>query len=277
MTLPGEKPEIDEPEVEFKKEEQLEKGIEVDLNETEQKQPVKESSLDAEEIRKLHRSNAYYARQLEKTQRDMQRMAEQMGQFQTKPATQQEVEPEELDKYDKIAQKDWKKAVRELGREEAEGVIRKEHEARLQQNQKFQREQELSDSKKIVLEAYPDIEDIETPEGREYLKVIQEDTRILSNTNGPEIAMARMERRLKNQGITPSAIAGDIKQEADKEVDRRSRAQAGLQPKGRTVQSNKVTLTNAEKEHCDRMGISYTEFAQMYKLGSQSFREGVSV
>jgi len=71
---------------------------------------------------------------------------------------------------------------------------------------------------------YPGIDDSSTPEGQAYVQAINENPALLKNVYGPELAMYKMEEKLRTTSpVDPDAV--------DLEVQRRMRTNANAVPK----------------------------------------------
>ena len=267
---------LTEPEVEIssedKKEDELSQ-VTVDLDkkspdQTQEKSTqTKESDRFSEDLKKLHNTIAYQTRQLERAMREMEEL-KRVRNFEEPKKT--EIPKEDLDEIDIIAQKDWKLGVKKVVEKDIESTISFILEKRkLEETKKFEQQnlyQQLEKSKQVVLSKYPKIEDEETEESNIYRQVINEDPSILKNVNGPEIAMYRMEERLKLMGKTPAGVRPMI----DKEVSRLVRAGVSSVV-GKQINSNgKITLTKEQKEFCDHYSIPYEQYAKNLKLNGES-------
>ena len=252
------------PEVEVEEEKEEGKGIEVDLDHKEEPE-AEEKPVTNKDLEKMHKRMEYQARQYDKSQKEMKEALDAVSNlYKAPPAEEKPIEKEEqLDKIDEVAEKDWKKAVRMLGREEAERLYKEQiAEDQLRQQQE-QNAAILEGSKQKVIERYSKIEDSTTIEGQYFAEEMQKDPSILTNNLGPEIAMARMEERLINEGITPAKAKPII----DDEIQRRQRvlttgAAHGTVPR---KTGNVVQLTKDQKEYCDYNTIPYDQYANSIK------------
>jgi len=228
-------------------------------------------SLSFEELKRMESRIGYQARQLEKRMKDMEALANQS----LKPQAQEQKPTDDLDE---IANQDWKKAVKILGKEAA-----KEYFAELQQQNtveatRRESELELEKSRKLVLSRYPNIENESTEEYKTYVEVVNEDPQLLRNPRGPEIAMYRMEQKLMANGKVPAAVKNYVEPKIDEEVNRRARVGAvSATPKAPVRNDNVIVLTQDEKEFCETRGIPFGKYAEMRKISKEGYREGVSV
>lgn len=164
----------------------------------------------------------------------------------------------EEDEIDKLANQDWKKAVELLAERKIEEIAQRQR-ADEQQNLSIQ---ELEQSKTRVRSKYPSIDHEESEEAKVYMEVLNENPGLLRNVYGPELAMYKMEERMRSQGRVPE----EVKPIIDKELARRSRVQATSLPGGRPASKpNTYVLTREQKEYCDFHNISYDQYARTAK------------
>ena len=140
---------------------------------------------------------------------------------------------------------------------------------------KQSQELELEKSRQKVRDRYPTVEDESSEEAHLMLEVINEDQSLRSNIHGPEIAMYRMEEKMRQRGIQPPYV----KESVDKEIARQTRVKSAstLPSRSSNVDSGRLILTQDEKELCDRMKVPYARYAEMKKIEPSRFKEGVSV
>ena len=243
---------LDKPEIEVKKEEKV----------------VEKPPFDE---RKLHNAVGFQVRQQIKALKE-ELKAEIRALRETNPA-KAEVVQDQLDDIDRVAQSDWKAGVKKLVEPEIEARVQKAFQEREQKEVEAQRryavESELDKSKQKVIQKYPKIEEDGSEENTLYLEVINEDSSLLRNTHGPEIAMYRMEEKMRQMGRVPPSV----KPVVDKEVNRLVRAGASSVV-GRTASPNgKITLTKEQKEFCDHHGLPYDRYAK--NLKAQDARGGI--
>ena len=244
-------------------------GIEVDLEKKETPKPEKapEHKVD---ISKLHNTIAFQNRKLEQAMRELREAKEQLA---SRNTVQKPAEPE--DEIDREAQRDWKSGVKKLVLPEIEAkvheILAKKEQAILEVQKRKTAESELEKSNQLVLQEYPEIEDEGSEVSQVYRQVINEDPSILNNVKGPEIAMARMERRLRQMGRTPLSVKPIV----DREVNRLTRAGASSVVGKSATQSGKIMLTKEQKEFCDHYKIPYEQYAK--NLKAQEASGGVEV
>ncbi len=229
-------------------------------------QPKPVDTKSQQDFQRLNNTIAYQTRQLEKAMRELADVKTQLAQ---RPQTVQE-KPQNLDEIDEIAQRDWKQGVKRVVLPEIEArvqeILQKRDDAQRELSRKSSLEAELDRSKQKVLGKYPQIEDEGSEESVLYRQVINEDTSILSNIHGPEIAMYRMEERMRQMGKTPPFVKPIV----DREVNRLTRAGASSVI-GRQVSPNgKISLTKEQKEFCDHYKIPYEQYAKNLKTDEVS-------
>ena len=171
------------------------------------------------------------------------------------------VKDEDKDEYDKLVEKDWKAAVRKLAKEEAETLRTIEREAEAKKRMEIQQLTLLEQSKKSVIERYPQLNDENSEISQKYREVVQKHPEYLSNEFGPELAMRSMEDELRNEG----RLDEFTKKVVDKEVARRERVGTTSVPKAVSPGSTKATLTKEDKDFCDYHGIKYDTYLRNKK------------
>ena len=178
-----------------------------------------------------------------------------------------EKEPEsvvELDELDKIAQKDWKLAVRKLASEEANKIY-------LTEKQKLDvaREQETVAAKvernsQAVLARHPDLSDGGSEKAQIFQSILEKNPEWRTSPDGPLLVMYQMEDEIRKAG-------GEVV-----EPNRLARAAATSLPASKVVSSNnKIVLTREQKEFCDQNGVSYEDYARTLKKSGE--RTGVEI
>ena len=149
---------------------------------------------------------------------------------------------EAQDDLDDLVTKNWQLGVEKV----AERVVDRKLASTQAQTKEQQELQELEQSKRKVLERHPELNDPDSPKTREFLKVLDENPRWKSYTDGPLIAMREMENRIKPSGTIES---GDNMRE--------TRSKATSIPKGTsTNQRGKYSLTAQDMEFCKINGIN---------------------
>ena len=230
----------------------------------EPKQEVK-SSPSTPEISKLNNTIAYQTRKLEQAMRELQEMREQLS---SRPKQTVQQQNTVIDPIDEVAQRDWKQGVRQLVDPEIEAKIQAAFDKREQAQRELLRKQslesELDKSKRRVLDKYPEIDDDSSEASSLYRQVINEDQTILSNIHGPEIAMYRMEERMRQMGKTPSSAKPFV----DREVSRLARAGASNVSGRQASPNGKITLSKDQKEFCDHHSIPYEQYAKNLKANA---------
>ena len=248
-------------------------GIEVDLEKKETpKQEVKapEQKVD---ISKLHNTIAFQNRKLEQAMRELREVKEQLASRNTVQKSNVSAEPE--DEIDREAQRDWKSGVKKLVGPEIEAKVQeafsKREQAQKELDARASREAVQERSKQLVLQEYPEIEDESSEVSQVYRQVINEDPTVLREPRGPEIAMAAMERRLRQMGRTPRSEKPIV----DREVNRLTRARVSSVVGKQASPNGKIMLTKEQKEFCDHYKLPYEQYAK--NLKAQEASGGVEV
>lgn len=275
----SEEPEIDDPVIEGQEEEDdqlaAKKGtVEVDISE--KKEEKKDERKADPELEKTQKRMEYQTRQVEKVLKQMSELTAvvQSLKAEKKPDPEKiEQAEEELDDVDKIAQKDWKQAVRMLGEEAAKKVYR---DLLLNQQENLRKQKLLStleSSKSRVLEKWgPEIDDENSDLGKMYLETVNElgaeDSDFFRNPRGPEIAAARLREKFEDMGQVPPSS----KPVVDREVQRRIRTGGTQIPAGRSVkgQDNKIVLTKEQEQVARNGGIPLETYAKVVQALSRN-------
>ena len=243
----------------------------VDLEKPSEKQPEqpKQSSQSSDEIRKLNNSIAYQTRRLEQAMRELQQVKTEIT-SRPKIAVQSEVNDPDIDpEADQIAMTNWQKGVKRVVAKDIESkveakvnqILSQRDALMMHQQKRIGLENELEKSKQRVLSKYPSVEDESTEESAIYRQVMNEDSTILSNIHGPEIAMYRMEERMRQMGKTPPTVKPIV----DREVSRLTRAGASSVIGRQASPDGKITLTKDQKEFCDHHKLPYEQYAKNLK------------
>lgn len=212
------------------------------------------------DLSKLHNTIAFQTRKFDQAMREIGELKVQLQ----KAVTPQQVS-EIKDEIDEIAQKDWKAGVKkvvetQINEAVTEALKKRDEESRANQK-RFSAEQQVENSKKLVMERYPEIETEGSQYNRFYIQAINEDPDILSNSRGPYIAMKRMEELMEDQGIAPRAT----KKIVDREVSRLVRAGASSIVGHKASPNGKITLTREQKEFCDHNNLPYEQYVKNLK------------
>lgn len=235
-------------------------------------EPKQEAPRQDDQILKLHRRMEYQARQFERAMEQIKSLSEKLS----TPAPQAAPKPDsEVDEVDEIAQRDWKRGVKMVVRPEieqtVEEILTKRDQERLKKQEVETAQTLQQKSMATVYEAHPEIEDEDSEFTRAYTQVLNEDPYLRNNPLGPELAMARAERRLNSAG----KIKGEV---TETNAQRVTRVQSSYAPAGRTPSTGKSNiLTTEEKRICDEKGIKYEEYTKMRSLNQNDYRNGVTV
>ena len=223
--------------------------------------PKQAQPRTSDEIQRLNNTIAYQTRKLEQAMRELHEVKTQLI---SRPQTVQQ-DNSSQDEIDQIAQRDWKQGVKKVVEKDIEAKVQeilfKRDEAMQQVQRRVAVESELARSKQLVLSKYPAISDDSSEQSSLYRQVLNEDSSLLSNVHGPEIAMYRMEEKMRQMGQTPASSKPIV----DREVNRLVRAGASSVVGKTQGQNNKITLTKEQKEFCDHYKIPYEQYARNLK------------
>ena len=269
-------------EIELPAKEAEPKEVEVDLDspKPDETKPVAKEPQKAEpsdELAKLHKRMEYQARQFERSTKQVQQLSEELKALREATTSRDQkrvISDNDLDpEIQALAETNWQKAVDKLAEKKAEAVVeRKLKEAELKSAEASKKQAEVSEwerSKVKVLDRYPSLNDEATEDSRLFREVYNEDSTLYSNIHGPEIAMYRMEEKMRQSGRTPAPMKALV----DREATRVARA-TGSSIVGRTpTNGNKIRLTSEQVNFCKEHGISQESYAK--SLAQLNAREGV--
>lgn len=261
-----------------------EEKIEVSLSEKEKKEDDYKDRFEKqlEEFKKERKRSEFLNRKLEKLlaeksydRNDKQVQPENpyLSKKDVSEFKDNEVDALTPDQIEEIAQRNWQLAV-DL---KAQKVFRQTKQRELLEQKQISTAQQLEQSKNLVRERYPTIEDGTSEESKLYIEVLNENPHLLSNISGPELAMYKMEEKMRQQGIQPPAYRRQYMSDVNQEVQRRERIGAGSIPHGSPASGDKVMLTQEQIDFAKQSGIPLKKFAHSYKLQPKDFKEGVTV
>lgn len=237
-------------------------GIEVTLDEdipgvqepAEEKEPEQKPEVK-EVVKSDPFKNKVYAqdRIISRQQREIDELRQSMT---SQPKVEEPIP--ELDELDKLAQKDWKKAVELV----SERVFQKQQREIYERTKVEESTMELQKNIKVVAEKYPELDDIGSEQSQIYQQVLEKHPRWRNIPDGPYLAMREMEDELRVKGYD---IDGRIKKGVETERERLTRVGATSLNTPRKVPSNTIILTKENKEFCDINGISYADYAKFLR------------
>ena len=227
----------------------------------EEKKSVKKEEVNLETMR-----NKLYAQD-----RIITRLQQQVESF-TKPQTQT-TETQVQDDLDKLAQTDWKAAVRKLASQEAQEIIRKQNEQINLQQQQIYESQVLEQSAQSALSRHPELNDNTSEKSQIWFNTLNNNPRWRTSPDGPLLTMYEMENELRKRGYD---IDGEIKKRVETETERITRTLGTSLPSSTiSTPGNKIVLTKEQKEFCDLNGMKYEDYARtLQKAGG---KEGIEV
>ena len=238
-------------------------SLEEEAPETEQEEVKKEPEVKPEVKPEDHLKNKVFAQEriISKLQREMELL---------KSAKPLEKEPEpELDDLDKLAQKDWKAAVRKLSIEEARKIIQEDRKNLEVLKERETTQTRMDKNSQVVIGRHPELEDAASEKTQIFQSILNQNPEWRTSPDGPLLVMYQMENELRKRGFD---VDGSVGKEVDKERERVLRLTTGSLPTTRkTNGSNKIILTREQKEFCDQNGVSYEDYARtLQKAGGKT-------
>ena len=220
--------------------------MKVEIVETQGSQPTPEAQKPVVEVKKTEEPKYVRLEDLDKinqalnntreyNNRKLQEINEKLERLIPKAPEQK---PDDLDE---LVQKDWKAGVTEVTRR----VLSEERNRVATQTESQRVSQILEESKRKVMEKHKELEDVNHPKTREFMKVIEENPDYKDNPRGPILAMYEMENRLKAHG---NIEVGDkpVPQPVKEARARASSVPAGTSAGTRTAYS----LSKADLDFC---------------------------
>lgn len=228
-------------------------------------------SAEEERLTKLTNKIGFLERKLEKEARAHAELAQSLQNLKFVPQGQKDeesIDPSLDPEIHRIMESNYQKGIELL----VEKKLREKEAVQLEQQKRQFQELELTKSKQKVLERYPNIEDESTDEAKLLIEVLNEDRGLSLNVHGPEIAMYRMEEKMRQRGMQPPYV----KEVLNQEQQRQRRVSTVSTPAGKpSGESGRIILTADQKEICDRMKIPYSRYHEMLKMTAANFKEGV--
>lgn len=227
---------------------------------------------------KLRSQMFYEMRQQEKKilaqqQRLMEELAQRIsGVAQPKGQVQLDEFDEEVER---VAQRDWRKAVDMRAERKAnelyEKKMKEQEELRKQDEAKQSFLRVESKGRAKLLAEFPEAADESSPEFRAYMDIynreVNEDPVFMYNPRKHDIILPELREKLKGRSV-----------DANPEIERLRRVAAGAAtPTRPSSESNKIMLTQDEITMCKRSGIPFETYARNKKLGLAGFKEGVVI
>lgn len=246
----------------------------VDVTPKSQTPEVVKPSAEEERLNKLMNKIGFLERKLQREAEERAQLAQSLQNLKFVPQGQKDenvIDPDLDPEIHRVMETNYQKGIDMMVERKFQA---REAERRAQEQRQFQ-EMELTKSKQKVLERYPNIEDESTDEAKLLIEVLNEDRSLSQNIHGPEIAMYRMEEKMRQRGLQPPYIKEVLSQEQERQrrVSTIS-SPIGKAPKG---DNGRIVLTQDQKEICDRMKIPYAKYHEMLGKTSANFKEGVSV
>jgi hypothetical protein len=233
-------------------------GVQVSIEEEPQEEAkveVKEEKPKAKPDPEASFRNKVYAQEriISKLQKDIEELK-------VKPSYEPEPKPtESLDEIDKLAQADWKAAVRKLSAQEIQTALAQERKKMEEQSQVFQVQQMMDRNAEMAISKHPELNDELSEKRQVFNQVLENNPRWRLSPDGPLLAMYAMEDELRKQGYD----LGDTKNKKEDERNRLMRVSASSLPASKEVPSTgKITLTREQREFCDTNGMTYEQYAR---------------
>ena len=200
--------------------------------------------------------------------RIVNRLQKEIDELKTKvkeePSSQEKTKAvSELDEIDKLAQSDWKSAVRKLASVEARNIIQAER-----KNLEEQKSQEevsilMEKNSESVLAKHSELNDTESEKSQIFQEILNKNPRWRTSPDGPLLTMYEMESELRKRGYD---VDGVIKDKVESERERVVKANASSLPSSHSkASSGKIVLTREQREFCDLNGVSYEDYARTLK------------
>ena len=245
----------------------------VDVTPKSQTPEVKGPSPEEERLNKLMNKIGFLERKLQKEAEERTQLAQSLQNLKFVPQGQKdetEIDPSLDPEIHRIMETNYQKGIDLM----VEKKFQAREQAQREREQRQFQEMELTKSKQRVLDRYPTIEDESTDEAKLLIEVLNEDRSLSSNIHGPEIAMYRMEEKMRGRGMQPPYV----KEVLNQEQQRQRRVSTVSTPVSRGTQgdSGRIVLTQDQKEICDRLKIPYGKYHEMLGKTSANFKEGVS-
>jgi len=232
-------------------------GVEVSLEEEIKEQVAKvEVEQEVKEVKKPetdHFKNKVYAQD-----RIISKLQREIDEMRVPKQPVQEVE-QSLDELDKLAQTDWKAAVKKLAKEEARSLLLEEQRRIQQQASEQEFRQMLTTNEQKVLNKYPELNDNASEHSQVWFDILNKNPRWRTSPDGPILVMREMEDVFRSKGYD---VDGSKTKAVENERRRLASAQATTLGPARNTPSNKIVLTREQREFCDSNGIEYHDYAR---------------
>ena len=237
-------------------------GVEISL--PEEKEDIIETEEEVkpevkEEPKQDPLRNKVYAqdRILAKLQREQELKDAKIAELEARLTPEPEIP--NLDELDKLAQTDWKGAVRKLARQEAE-ALRKVDQQKIQADTvERERQQVLAENERKVLEKYPELNESTSEHSQIWWDKLNQNPRWRTSPDGPILVMREMEDELRGRGYD---IGQKVTEAVKQERMRLANANATTLDSARAKSSNKVVLSKEQREFCEANGLSYEVYAR---------------
>lgn len=252
-------------------------GVEVSVEEeTPEKEAAQEKKEEAKKpaVKQDPLTNKVYAhdRILSNVQKSIEELKNIMLADSSRSAITQEQETN-LDEIDKLAQTDWKAAVRKISETTQKEILEQERK-QIESSKSQQEVAELMEkNSEFVLSKHSELNDAASEKSQIYQAILNNNPRLRTSPDGPLLIMYEMENELRNRGYD---VDGSVKAKVEAETDRVTRVSATALPASRTIATgNKIVLTREQRDFCDQNDIPYEEYARTLKKSGG--KEGISI
>ena len=233
-------------------------GVQVSIEEKPQeeaKEEVKEEKPKAKPDPEASLRNKVFAQD-----RIISKLQKEYEELKNKPSYEPEPKPtESLDEIDKLAQADWKAAVRKLSAQEIQNALAQERKKMEEQAQQIQVSQLVDRNAELVIAKHPELNDEVSEKRQVFDAILNNNPRWRTSPDGPLLTMYAMEDELRKQGYD----LGDTNKKKEDERNRLMRVSASSLPASKEVPStSKITLTREQREFCDNNGMPYADYAR---------------
>jgi len=234
-------------------------GIQVSIEDEKPQEEVKEEVKAEEKPKAKPDPEASFRNKVFAQDRIISKLQKEIEELKTRPSAEPEPKPTELDEIDKLAQVDWKAAVKKLSSEEIKNALAQERKQLAEQAKAIEVSQIADKNAELVVAKHPELNDDFSEKRQLFNKVLESNPRWRTSPDGPLLTMYAMEDELRKQGYD----LGETKSKIEDERTRLMRVSASSLPASKEVPSTgKITLTREQREFCDNNGITYDQYAR---------------
>lgn len=253
-------------------------GVAVSVEDETSQETVVQEEKEEEKKEPAHKqdplTNKVYAhdRILSNVQRSIEELKNIMLQNSPSSVITQE-QTKELDELDKLAQTDWKAAVRKI----AETSYQEKSVQEKQQLEQARRQEEdtqlMEKNSQSALSRHPELEDSVSEKSQIFQSILNNNPRWRTAPDGPLLVMYEMESELRKRGYD---VDGTINKKVEEERERVTRVTSSSLPSSRSTSTgSKIILTKEQREFCDENGVKYEDYARTLK--NSGGKEGITI